>query len=415
MTGPANQLVEHFFRHESANLIAVLTRAFGIRRIDLIEDMVQVSMIQAMEAWKQNGPPEKPAAWLHRVAKNRVLDVIRRESIHAKAVALSGHSHSAEDVMIDEWLDESRMPDSLLRMIFVCCHPGLSRASQLGLALKTLCGFSVAEISRGLMLPVETVKKRLQRAKKSLADMNVQVELPSDDQVATRIGVVHDVLYLMFNEGHSTSHGVEPVRDDICEEAARLCHILCGSAFATPDTMALLALMLLHASRFDARVDSDGVSVLLEDQDRSRWDARLIEAGQHWLLKSRTDAPSRFHLEGLIALQHCIAESVDTTDWSMIAQLYSSLHAMHPSPLYLLNRAIAVAQTGKTAEALDALTRLRDEHGMSEHVLLWSAVGRIHSDRGELSNAEAAYRTAYALSTTEHEKAILARAIRRVR
>ena len=169
MAESANQLVEHFFRHESANLVAVLTRAFGMRRIDLVEDMVQVAMLEAMHAWKQRGIPENPSGWIHRAAKNRVLDALRREKTYEQAIALSGHSVDDQASVVDLWLEEERISDSLLRMMFVCSHPSLDRKSQIALALKTLCGFSVSEIARGLLLPDETVKKRVQRAKQSLA------------------------------------------------------------------------------------------------------------------------------------------------------------------------------------------------------------------------------------------------------
>ncbi len=178
MAESAKQLVEHFFRHESAKVVAVLTRAFGMRRIDLVEDMVQVAMLEAMHAWKQRGIPDNPAGWIHRAAKNRILDALRREKTYEQAIALSGFDD--QESIVDQWLEAERISDSLLRMMFVCCHPSLDRQSQIALTLKTLCGFSVSEIARGLLLPDETVKKRVQRAKKSLASANVRLDLPSD-------------------------------------------------------------------------------------------------------------------------------------------------------------------------------------------------------------------------------------------
>ncbi len=364
MTHSTNQLVEHFFRHESANLVAVLTRAFGIRRIDLIEDMVQVAMLEAMHAWKQRGVPDNPAAWIHRVAKNRILDALRREKTHEQAIALSGHSIDDQESIVEEWLEEEHLPDSLLRMIFVCCHPSLERKTQIALTLKTLCGFGVSEIARGLLLPNETVKKRIQRAKNSLATANVRLELPSSDQLTLRLDVVHDVLYLMFNEGYSTSHGTEPIRDDICEEAARLCHLLCESPCSSPATKALLALLLFHAARLDARTDEDGAVILLEDQDRAKWDRRLIGAAQSWLAQSKADQPTTFHLEAAIAMQHCISPSVEATDWGTIVRLYSRLLQLRESPIYALNRAIAVGQAGDTHEAMSLLQSLRNREDM---------------------------------------------------
>ncbi len=414
MAESAHQLVEHFFRHESANLVAVMTRAFGMRRIDLIEDMVQVAMLEAMHAWKQRGVPENPAGWIHRVAKNRVLDALRREKTHEKAITQVGERSEDSEPMIDQWLQQQRISDSLLRMMFVCCHPSLDRKTQIALTLKTLCGFSLSEIARGLLLPNETVKKRISRAKKSLALANVQVELPSDDQLSIRLDVVHDVLYLLFNEGYSTSSGAQPIRDDICEEAARLCHLLCESPYSTPATKALLALQLLHAARLDARTDEIGAVVLLEDQDRSRWDRDLIGAAGCWLVKSKTDRPTTFHLEAAIAMQHCVASSVEATDWNTIVQLYSRLLQLHDSPVYALNRAIAVAQAGDTQTAMLQLRSLRDRADMKNYLLLDCAIARIHELEGNHSDAVNSYLDALAKQAAPHEKKLLQRKLERL-
>lgn len=414
MKQSTNQLVEHFFRHESANLIAVLTRAYGVRRLDLVEDMVQVAMLQAMEEWKQRGIPENPAAWIHRVAKNRILESLRREKTFEKAIALSGQSIEKQESIVDQWLEEERLPDSLLRMIFVCCHPSLERKTQIALTLKTLCGFGISEIARGLLLPEETVKKRIQRAKTSLATANVRIELPSSDQLRPRLDVVHDVLYLMFNEGYSTSHGIEPIRDDICEEAARLCHLLCESNCSSPATKALLALLLFHAARLDARTDSDGAVILLEDQDRAKWDRRLIDSAQCWLAQSKADHPTTFHLEAAIAMQHCISPSVEATDWGTIVLLYSRLLQIHESPIYALNRAIAMGQAGETREAMSQLESLRNREDMKNYLLLDCAVARIHELQGNAAEAIDSYLVASSKAVALHEKELLQRKLRKL-
>ena len=292
-------------------------------------------------------------------------------------------------------------------MMLVCCHPSLDRNTQIALALKTLCGVSVSEIARGLLLPNETVKKRIQRAKKSLASANVRLELPSDDQLTLRLDVVHDVLYLLFNEGYSTSSGTEPIRDDICEEAARLCHLLCESSCSSPATKALLALLLFHAARLDARTDERGAVVLLQDQDRAQWDRHLIGAAQCWLAKSKADRPTTFHLEAAIAMQHCIAPSVQTTDWATIVQLYGRLLQLRDSPIYALNRAIAIGQAGDTRAAMSHLQSLRDREGMKGYLLLDCAIARIYELEGNEANAINAYLDALAKKPAPHEKALL--------
>lgn len=415
MIQSTNQLVEHFFRHESANLIAVLTRAFGIRRIDLIEDVVQVAMLEAMNAWKQSSVPENPAAWIHRVAKNRILDSIRREKTFEKAIALSGQSIKDQESMVDDWLEEEHLPDSLLRMIFVCCHPSLERKTQIALTLKTLCGFGISEIARGLLLSNEIVKKRIQRAKSSLASANVQFDLPDRDQLTQRLSVVHDVLYLMFNEGYSTSHGIVPIRDDICEEAVRLCHLLCESSCSSPATKALLALQLFHAARLDARIDGDGSVILLEDQDRNEWDDRLIKTAQYWLAQSKADQPTTFHLEAAIAMQHCISPSVEATNWGFIVQLYGRLMQLHDSPIYALNRAIALGQAGKTSEAMTQLELLQDLKQMKDYLLLDCAIARIHELEDSPQKAIDSYLTALSKTVAPHERALLERKLKAAR
>lgn len=407
-----NQLVEHFFRHESANLVAVLTRAFGIRRIDLIEDVVQVAMLEAMNTWKQNGVPDHPAAWIHRAAKNRLLDSMRREKSFEKAIGLIGQSVEDQNQIVDRWLEEDQLSDSLLRMMFVCCHPTLERKTQIALTLKTLCGFGISEISRGLLLPGETVKKRIQRGRKSLADANVAIDLPTPEQLVQRLDSVHNVLYLMFNEGYSTSHGDEPIRDDICEEAARLCHLLCVSPYSTSGTKALLALLLFHAARFDARTDDSGAVILLEDQDRSLWDQRLIKAAQAWLGQSKADQPTTYHLEAAIAMQHCISPSIEATEWALIVRFYEKLIEIHDSPIYLLNQAIAMAQTGDTIHAMAQLQSLSGRKDLENYLLLDCAWARIHELDGEPGKAIDAYLRALNKSNAPHEKELLERKLK---
>lgn len=412
-------LVEHFFRHESARLVAVLTRAFGFGRIDLVEDTVQEAMVTALRTWRQRGVPANPAGWIHRVARNKILDVLRRETVHDRAVSLalqsSGRAEPSTDLLVDEWLSEERLPDSLLRMIFVCCHPALDRRSQIALTLKILCGFSVSEVARGLLISPEAAKKRIQRAKGTLADRQVRLDLPSAAELEARLTAVQEVLYLLFNEGYSTSGGVEPLRDDICEEAARLCHLLCESEpFSTPSTRALLALMLFHGARLEARVDSEGAAVLLEDQDRSLWDRRLIRMAELWLERSRSGPPTRFHLEAIIARVHCRAASVDETDWSAIVGLYDRLLEIHPSPIYVLNRAIARGETGDTRAALAELESIRGRREMKGYFLLDCASGRLHELAGDPAAAAEAYRAARAVAPAPHEQALLDKKLARL-
>lgn len=411
MSQQPEQLVEHFFRHESANLISVLSRAFGMSRISLIEDVVQSAMLEAMNAWKHKGVPDNPAGWIHRVAKNRLLDLLRREKVHQRAMAFAGQTSAASDALVEQWLEEDQLPDSLLRMMFVCCHPSLDRSSQIALTLKILCGLSVAEIARGLLMKPETVKKRIQRAKQRLAELRLQLDVPPKAQRQERLSTVHSVLYLLFNEGYSTSHGHDPIRDDLCEEAARLCHMLCEHGAGTSTTCALLSLMLFHAARLESRVDSEGATVLLEDQDRSKWDCNLIRAAQYWLTRSGTHPITRYHLEAGIALQHCRASSVAETDWSTIVRLYDQLLVLCDSPVYALNRAIARGQAGDTAAAFADIESVRKRGEMASYFLLDCAKGRLHELENNPAKAVDCYRAAMACEIAPHERALLERKI----
>ncbi|MEM9553525.1 MAG: sigma-70 family RNA polymerase sigma factor [Acidobacteriota bacterium] len=404
----APQLVEHFFRHESTHLVAVLTRAFGVRHLDLVEDTVQEALLTAMQVWSRRGVPKNPGGWIYRVARNRLLDALRRRSTHQRLVEAIESPVDSGPALDDEWWYRDQVPDSLLRMLFVCAHPALDRRSQIALTLKVLCGFSLAEIARGLLLTEEATKKRVQRARRRLAKAEVGVDLPPPDALDPRLAVVLEVLYLLFNEGYSTAAGDEPLRDDICEEAARLCHVLCHHPrLGTAEARALLALMLAHSARLDARLDSDGGTVLLADQDRALWDRRLIAHAELWLARSRTDAPSRYHYEAAISLTHCRAASIDATDWPHIVALYDRLLALHDSPLYVLNRAVARGESGDVDTALAELDSIRNRPEMRRYHLVDCAAGRLHELAGDRKAARRCYTSARAQSTAPHEQRLL--------
>jgi RNA polymerase sigma-70 factor (ECF subfamily) len=407
----SGKLVEHFFRHESANLIAVLSRAFGVGRIELVEDMVQAAMLEAMQVWKHKGVPDNPAGWIHRVARNRILDVLRREKVHQQALALSGQTIESSELLLDQWLQEEQIPDSLLRMMFVCCHGVLDRPSQIALTLNILGGFSCGEIARGMLQNKEAVKKRIQRAKKKLAMEQVNFDLPVRGVLQDRLTVVHEVLYLMFNEGYSASHGNDPVRDELCEEAARLCHLLCQSDLGNPTTFSLLALMLFHAARLDSRTDAEGSAILLEHQDRSSWDRKLIQVAEHWLHRSGAGAVSVYHLEAAIAMQHCRASSLESTNWAVIVGFYDRLILIKDSPVYRLNRAIAQAQDGNTESALEELSQISECAEMKNYFLLDCARARLHELRGDLAEATKLYEATLDRELANHERIFLKKRI----
>src|SRR5579883_2025854 len=244
---PVAPLVEHFFRHEAGRLVAVLTRFFGWQNFELVEDMVQATLLDALQSWRVRGVPENPSGWVHRIAKNKVLDALRRSEVGRRVGRNWAAARPESGAEIDDWFLDTEIEDSQLRMIFACCHPGLARENQLALTLRALCGFGTSEIARALLVGQETVKKRLQRATRDLVDQQVSLDPPESAELVGRLDVVHQVLYLIFNEGYSSSRGDAAIRTDLCEEAARLCHLLCSHPHcSTPPTRALMALMLFH-------------------------------------------------------------------------------------------------------------------------------------------------------------------------
>ena len=399
------QLVEHFFRHESAKLVAVLTRGFGFVLVDVVEDMVQESMLEALRSWRIQGIPDNPSGWLHRVARNRILDYLRRDRKQSSL----GDSDS-RDVYIEVpgggklSLESDEIQDSVLRLIFACCHPTLDRSSQLALTLKLVCGLSDHEIARGLLISDDAAKKRVTRAKRTLQLGRVQLDLPPMALLNERLDAVHEVLYLMFNEGYCATRGDLSVKMDLCEEAARLCHNICQTEIGLPTTRALLALILFHAARLESRLSHNGAMVLLADQDRSLWDRDMMRVADYWLSRSANGTDlTRFHLEAGIARIHCHAESVETTDWEGIVRHYDMLIAMNPSPVYEINRAIGLGQVGRIDEGLESLTRLTKLSQMQRYPLLDCAIADLMVRSGKPAQAIQHLKHASTLVDTPHQ------------
>jgi RNA polymerase sigma-70 factor (ECF subfamily) len=381
--------VEHFFRHEAGRLVAVLTRFFGWRNFDLVEDMVQATLVDALQSWCVRGVPKNPSGWVHRIAKNKVLDALRRDAIGRRVIQEWAATRAAHDAGIDNLFLDSEIEDSQLRTIFACCHPHLARENQIALTLKALCGFGNSEIARALLVSEETVKKRLQRATRDLVDNQVSLDPPEAAELVQRLDVVHQVLYLIFNEGYSSSKGETAIRTDLCEEAARLCHLLCGHRqCSTPATRALMALMLFHAARLDARLDHHGCVLLMEEQDRSKWDRQLIRRAQEFLDQSAEGTViSSFHLEAGIAMHHCSARSYSETDWRAILHLYDALLTIQRSPVYLLNRAIVIGQIEGAHAGVRALDEAGQDAALRHYHLFDATLGEFYRRVGDMERA----------------------------
>jgi RNA polymerase sigma-70 factor (ECF subfamily) len=406
----APELPEHYFRHEFGRLVAVLSRRFGLGRVEQCEDAAQTALLRALSSWPRSGVPDDKGAWLYRVAYNHMLDVLRGERRAGAAGNVlrdePGDPPPADDVYL-----EREVKDDELRLLFVCADPAIPRESQLVLALKILCGFSTDEIARRLFQKQEAIFKRLQRARGTLRENAVVVSAPPVAEFSERVPAVLQMLYLLFNEGYSSAQPDQLIRRELCEEAVRLALLLVEHPVgARPEADALLALFYLHAARFDARVDGAGGLLLLEDQDRSRWDRELIEVGLSYLHRAaRGEQFSRFHVEAAIAVEHCLAASYAETRWGEITRLYEALDRFAPSPLNTLNRAIALAEWQGPSAGLAVLMALDPPRWLLGYYLWDATLGELHRREGAFERARKHLQRALDAAPTHAEKALIRR------
>jgi RNA polymerase sigma factor (sigma-70 family) len=405
-------LVDHFFRHQSGRLVSVLTRIFGLHNLELVEDVVQGALVQALQTWKIHGVPENPAGWMYRVARNKAVDLLRQKQ---SADRLNPEWQYLQEAMAASSADgaflSNEIADSQLRMIFTCCHPELPEESQIALTLKTLCGFTTHEIGRALLTSEANVKKRIARAKRRFLDKEIEFEVPAGNSLKIRLGSVHTVLYLLFNEGYSSSKPDELIRRDLCAEAVRLSLLLYEQpASRNVETAALLALMLMHASRFDARLDAGGSMLLLEEQDRGLWNRELIARGLDYLGQSAEgERVTQYHLEAAIAAQHSLAANFAETDWPVILQLYDDLTRLYPSPIHALNRAIVIAQISGPEAGIAAISRIDGLDTLENYHLLHATIGEFHRRVGRGEEARACFRRAMKCTVSISEQRLLER------
>jgi RNA polymerase sigma factor (sigma-70 family) len=412
LAAAAPELPEHYFRHEFGRLVAVLSRRFGLSRVELCEDAAQTALLRAVQSWSARGVPSDKGAWLYRVAHNHVLDVLRRErrGVVASSVEQERLADVGEAEPAKVYLDRE-VKDDELRLLFVCADPAIARESQLVLALKILCGFSTEEIARRLFQSPDAVHKRLQRARATLREGSEAVTAPPVAELAERLPAVLQMLYLLFTEGYSSSDPEQLIRRELCEEAVRLALLLAAHpAFGAPEVDALLALFYLHAARFDARVDGAGGLLSLEEQERSGWDRELIEIGLGYLYRAaRGGHFSRFHAEAAIAAEHCLASSYAQTRWGEVARLYEALEQMAPSPLNTLNRAIALAEWHGPAAGLAVLEALKPPGWLLGYYLWDATLGELYRRSGDLERARRHLERALDAAPTHAEKALLRR------
>ncbi|HSC33228.1 MAG TPA: DUF6596 domain-containing protein [Gemmatimonadaceae bacterium] len=402
------QLDEHLFRRESARMVAALTRIFGVHNLSLAEDVVQDAFCRALEVWKVRGVPDNPSAWLMATAKNRALDVIRRErtaTTFAPEVSRMFDSEWTLAPVVDEAFASEVIRDEQLRMMFSCCDPRLKEEVQIALVLNILCGFGAQEIAGAFLAGRAAVEKRIARGKQSLATSQRLFDL-TDDDVADRLPVVQRALYLLFNEGYHSVSADTVVRTELCREAIRLTELLAADArTGTPATCALAALMCLHAARLPARITGAGELSALSDQDRSTWDASLIAHGLALLDESARGADvSVYHLEAAIAAAHVQAPSVDGTDWHTVVELYDRLLAIAPSPVVALNRAIAVAQRDGAASGIAELEAISDADRLAAYPFYRAAFAELELRRGRTAEAREHFEAAMRLARNAAER-----------
>jgi RNA polymerase sigma factor (sigma-70 family) len=410
------QLVEHLFRHESVKMVATLTRIFGIEHLTLAEDVVQEALARALQTWPYRGVPENPSAWIMRASRNLALDVIRRERVfrakEAEITRLIERDGSAPEAAV---FLEHEIADNRLRMMFVCCHPVIPPEAQVALALKTLCGFSVTEISYAFLTSEAAIAKRLTRAKQKIQEAQVPFEIPAGDELTRRLDSVLQSLYLLFNEGYKASSGEKLVRRELCEEAIGLTELLAQHpAGNQPKTHALLALMLLNAARLAARQDNDGNLLRLEEQDRTRWDQPMIERGMSHLRESASgDAMSEYHLQAGIAACHATAKDYSLTDWGRILSLYDRLMEFDDSPVVALNRAVAIANVHGPKAGLKALRAIRGRKKLESYYLFYAVAGELEMRLDNREGAAQEFRKAFELAQTKSERAFLLKRLQR--
>jgi len=409
------QLVDHLFRHEAGKMTAVLTRFLGTEHIDTAEDIVQDTLLKAMEVWRIRGLPDNPSAWLYKVARNKALDYVRANHRQTKILSTQVETKKSNWDSSKHWDElflEDEIQDSMLRMMFACCHPAIPPESQIALTLKTLGGLSVAEIANAFLTSEETITKRIYRAKEKIKQENIKLEPPGFFDLSHRMDSVLHILYLLFNEGYHSINNSTLIREDLCLEAMRLTHLLAQhKATSLPKVHALLALMCLQASRFDARTGQLGEIILLENQDRTKWSQPLIKQGLHYLEKASVgNYLSDYHVEAAIASVHALAVSFEETRWDRLLELYQTLLELKPNPMVRLNKAIALGYAKSPEAGIQELQIIND---LQDHTLYLTALGNFYFLQGNTVAAKVWLEKALTKATSPQEAELIKRKLQK--
>ncbi|MGZ4129160.1 MAG: RNA polymerase sigma factor [Actinomycetota bacterium] len=407
MASETHGAIEAVWRIESARLIAGLVRM--VRDVGLAEEFAQDALVAALEQWPESGVPDNPGAWLMAIAKRRAIDHFRRGSMaERKHEQLGREIQSRPDLDLDAAIDEN-VGDDLLGLMFIACHPILSREARVALTLRLLGGLTTDEIARAFLVPESTVAQRIVRAKRTLSEAHVPFEVPAGPERVARLSSVLEVIYLIFNEGYSATAGDDWVRPSLCEDALRLGRILAELAPAEPEVHGLIALMEVQASRLHARTGPHGEPILLLDQDRARWDQLLIRRGLAALARAEAlgGALGPYALQAAIAACHARARTAEETDWERIAALYDALAEIAPSPVVELNRAVAVAMAFGPAAGLEIVDELTAEGSLKGYHLLPSVRGDLLAKLGRYAEAADELSRAASLTRNARERELL--------
>jgi RNA polymerase sigma factor (sigma-70 family) len=408
-----NELVDHLFRHESGKMLAVLTRIFGFKNIEQAEDIVHDTILKALETWKFGKIPENPQAWLYSAAKNKAIDVLRRQQLKYKIDSDIAYLLKSEYTLapaLNEMFTENEIKDSQLRMMFACCNNAFSTEMQITLMLKTLCGLSSKEIGKAFLSSEDTIMKRLYRTKEKIREENVTLDYPGADAMTQRTDAVLKALYLMFNEGYNSSHPEKLIREDLCEEAMRLGILLSENPKTNlPQTHALLAMMCYHVSRFNTRLDDKGLIVLLKDQDRKQWNRFLIEKGNEYMNRSSSGASIHdFHIEAAIASVHANAHSYEETNWQIILEMYNTLLSRTANPMVALNRCLVLSEVEGCDKAIPELEKMK---GLSENCYYQATLAEMYLKTGNKLKAKEILGKALSLTSSNAEIELIRRKI----